>query len=397
MNDRYPEESSSPKASMYLLELAGEEAVFAGREAATIASDVAVLAPGLAVAGELDDERVRGLAYTRWASAALGWSGATVRDARRLLEAASIEREGTVAVRARDVRGRTGVDTRRAERDLGAVLAGAGFGIDLDAPDHELRAVFAAPAERPSSDDGGRFPESIIEAMASSEVVGERPDGTNAGGENGAREGSGAQGTEGICVLGWLVAESVRDFGERAPTEKPFFQPGSMEPLLARAIANIASAGPGRTIVDPMCGTGGLLVEAGLVGSRVIGIDAQRKMTGGARTNLEHYLGGRDDGRHGGGFAALQGDATRLPLRDDAADGVCFDVPYGRQSRIADDPDSLVSGALAEARRLAPRAVIVGDRPWTEAAREAGWEIESTFQRRVHRSLTRHIAVLDGA
>jgi tRNA (guanine10-N2)-dimethyltransferase len=39
--------------------------------------------------------------------------------------------------------------------------------------------------------------------------------------------------------------------------------------------------------------------------------------------------------------------------------------------------------------------VIVGDRPWIEAAREADWTVESTFERRVHRSLTRHIAVLE--
>lgn len=56
-----------------------------------------------------------------------------------------------------------------------------------------------------------------------------------------------------VCALGWLAAESVRDFGTRAPTDKPFFQPGSMDPLLARAVANVAGARSGATILDPMC------------------------------------------------------------------------------------------------------------------------------------------------
>jgi tRNA (guanine10-N2)-dimethyltransferase len=54
-----------------------------------------------------------------------------------------------------------------------------------------------------------------------------------------------------------------------------------------------------------------------------------------------------------------------------------------------------VGGALAEANRLAPRAVVVADRDWRGAAREADWTVESAFERRVHRSLTRHVLVLD--
>ena len=404
---------SSHEEGLYLLEFAGEDDAFARREAAAVASEVAPLAPGLALADGLDERAVRRLAYTRRANDLLRRADATVESARTLLASASIDREGTVAVRARDVRGRAGVDTPRVERELGAVLVERGFDIDLDAPDHELRAVFAVAVDPPakegtkSASAGGEPREKRRTADADGQTVGNEE--------------------SGICMLGWLAAESVRDFGERAPTKKPFFQPGSMDPLLARAITNIAGAGPGRTIVDPMCGTGGLLVEAGLAGSRVVGIDAQAKMVDGARKNLAHYLGGSDltgsepdengdanpdgeggddsdggsgvnetDGR-GSEFAVLHGDGTRLPLRESVADGVCVDVPYGRQSKIAGDLDSLVAGALVEARRLAPRAVIVGDRPWIEAAREAGWVVESTFERRVHRSLTRHIAVFEPA
>jgi tRNA (guanine10-N2)-dimethyltransferase len=86
----------------------------------------------------------------------------------------------------------------------------------------------------------------------------------------------------------------------------------------------------------------------------------------------------------------------RLPLADDTVDGVVFDAPYGRQSKIDTHRlEDLVSGALAEAHRVAPRAVVIADRSWAAEARAAGWELEASFERRVHQSLTRYVMVLE--
>jgi tRNA (guanine10-N2)-dimethyltransferase len=71
------------------------------------------------------------------------------------------------------------------------------------------------------------------------------------------------------------------------------------------------------------------------------------------------------------------------------------DVPYGRQSKVATHTlTDLVSGALAEAARVAPRAVVVADQSWADETEEAGWTVEARFERRVHGSLTRHVHVL---
>ncbi len=326
--------------TVYALELGGEDDQFAAAEAASAATGVEVVAPGLATATAITD-RVETLAYTHRASELVGRTDASLASARALLDAAGIDREGTVAVRARDVRETAGIDTQRAERELGGVLTDRGFAVDLGDPDHELRALFS----------------------------------------------------EETCLLGWLDAESVRDFGTRKPTDRPFFQPGGMDPLLARALVNLAGARPGATVLDPMCGTGGVLIEAGLVGASVLGADAQRKMARGAAENLSHYFAA--DERATGDWATLQGDATHLPLADDSVDAVVFDAPYGRQSKIANlELDDLVAGALAEARRVADRAVVVGDRSWAEEARDVGWTVEDEFERRVHRSLVRHVVVL---
>ncbi|WP_439028760.1 methyltransferase domain-containing protein [Haloarchaeobius sp. DT45] len=349
---------------MYLLELGGEDDAFAAREAANAATGIDRIGVGLATAGSVAPDRVRGLAYTHRVSELVGRTDADIDSAVTLLDAAGIDREGSVAVRARDVRGATGISTSDAERALGQVLVDRGFTVDLDDPDHELRAVFA-PLEEPDDE--------------------QPPD-----------DAEPAAGEAGVCALGWLEVESVRDFGDRMPTDKPFFQPGSMDPLLARAVVNIAGAAPGQRLLDPMCGTGGVLVEAGLVGADVVGTDAQEKMVRGATENLSHFLDTPTSAiGDPGEWHVCRGDATRLPLRDDAVDAVVFDAPYGRQSKIETHAlDDLVAGALTEARRVADRCVVVADRSWVTQARDAGWTVQETFERRVHRSLTRYVVVL---
>lgn len=326
---------------MYGLEFVGDEDRFAALEAGVAAAGVERVAPGLAVADAVDPDRLAGLAYTRRALDLLGRTDADPRSARAVVEAASIEREGTVAVRARVLRDGDGVSTSAVERECGSALVARGFDVDLDDPDHTLRVLFAGDT----------------------------------------------------CLVGWVVAESVRDFSTRRPTDRPFFQPGSMAPMDARAYANLAGAGPGARILDPMCGTGGVLIEAGLVGSDVVGNDTQAKMARGARENLTRYLGDSEVDR-----AVIRGDATALAVRDDAVDGVVFDAPYGRQSKIARHSlDDLVGDALAEAARVAPGGVLIADRSWREAAVDAGWRVTDSFERRVHRSLVRHVHVLERA
>jgi tRNA (guanine10-N2)-dimethyltransferase len=339
---------------VYVLEFAGQDDAFAACEAERAATGVEVVGAGLATARAVSD-RVGGLALTRRTSELLGTTDPSVQSAAALLRASSVDRTGSVAVRAVDVRATTGVDTQRAERELGDVLVDRGLRVDLDDPDHELRALFAGPPE--SDGEAGDY------------------------GKNGDSGGS--------CALGWLTHAAERAFGDREPGDRPFVQPGSMDPLLARALVNIAGARPGAVLLDPMCGTGGLLLEGALVGARVVGVDAQAKMADGTRRNLRELAPGAS-------VAVCRGDATRLPVATDAVDAAVVDVPYGRQSKVeADSISTLVGDALGELRRVAPRAVVVGDRSWAAAARDVGWAVERSFERRVHRSLVRHVLVLE--
>jgi len=352
---------------VYWLELAGEADAFAAAEAATAAAGVRVVAPGVASASSIGST-VDALAYTRRVCTAIGRTDADVDAAVAALEAAPLSRTGTVAVRARNVRNSTAVSTTAAERALGRTLVDRGFDVDLEAPDHVLRALF---------------------------VAGSRVEHDSVDGADGGRTS--------LCTLGWVTHEPSRTFAPD-PTDRPFFQPGSMAPADARAYVNLAGAAPGRTVLDPMCGTGGLPIEAGLVGADIVACDAQQKMVAGTRENLHACLDTSDrrtTARQAGPtptWHVLRGDATALPVDDDAVDGVVFDAPYGRQSKIArHELADLVAGALEESARVASRAVVVADRDWRGLARGAGWIVEASFDRRVHRSLTRRVLVLTRA
>ena len=358
--DRHADSDSRASSTLYVLELAGQDDAFAALEARSAAEDVSLLGPGLATASALS-ERVPTLALTHRASELVGTGAATAADARAILETESIDRTGSVAVRAVDVRGSTAVDTQAVERSLGELLVERGLSVDLDTPDHELRVLFADSAGDADGDTAGS-----------------------------------------VCAVGWLSIETVRDFGDRQPTDRPFFQPGSMDPIEARTLANVAGARPGGTILDPFCGTGGMVLESALLGARVLGGDVQAKMVRGSRRNLSHGVDGPgrpDDDRYPapGRWDLYRGDAAQLPVAADGVTAVCFDAPYGRQSPISGDLEELIAATLAESARVADRAVVVADRSWDAIARAAGWTVTAHFERRVHRSLTRHVHVLSGA
>lgn len=323
---------------MYCLEFAGEDDTFAAAEAAAAADNITVLAPGLATATDITPARIQTLAFTHRVSVCLGQTTGGLDAAVALLEDVAIDRSGSVAVRARDIRGTADIETQAAEQALGEALVDHGFTVDLETPDHELRALFS----------------------------------------------------DSTIILGWLVTTSIRDYGSRQPTKRPFFQPGAMSPLLARALVNLALPHPTveeDIIVDPMCGTGGTLIEAGLIGATPLGLDAQPKMVTGTRENLRTYL---DDLP-----TVLRGDATALPLNADCATAVVADIPYGRQSKIArHEPTELITGTLQEANRIATRAVVVAATPLTDEVAATDWTLETRYKRRVHRSLDRHIHVL---
>lgn len=193
--------------------------------------------------------------------------------------------------------------------------------------------------------------------------------------------------TSGQAILGVEVARPDRhSFQQRRPHLKPFFYPGVLMPRMARALVNLSQAVPGERLLDPFAGTGGILVEACLMGIHGIGLDVQRKMVQGSRDNLA----GLD-------CSIFLGDAKRLPFKDAALETAVLDTPYGRSALIrARSKEALLEESLAELQRvLKPgrRMVVMADEPIEPQIEACGFRILEKHTDRVHRSLTRFIFV----
>ncbi|HMK46586.1 MAG TPA: THUMP domain-containing protein [Methanocella sp.] len=197
--------------------------------------------------------------------------------------------------------------------------------------------------------------------------------------------------TEDVCIFGKLMAQVNRhQFEERAPLKKPFFLPGVLMPRISRAIVNMTCINEG-WVLDPFSGTGGTLVEAGLIGPevRVVGCDIQKKMVYGVRKNLRHYVASYD---------VIWQDSLRMGIRDGSVDAIITDFPYGQSTPIAAaSVDIFYSGALKEMYRIlkpSHRAVIVSKEPMEKLLIDAGFTVIETHRQRIHKSLTRNFAVV---
>jgi tRNA (guanine10-N2)-dimethyltransferase len=198
--------------------------------------------------------------------------------------------------------------------------------------------------------------------------------------------------TDSRFIFGLKTAEIIpKPFSERRPRRRPVFHPTAMPAKLARAMVNLAQPQKGDLVLDPFCGTGGMLVEAGLIGCRVLGFDAKPHMLRGGLKNILHY-GIKPEG-------VAIADARYPPVT--RADCIVTDPPYGRSAStlgtstrlIVEDFLSAVGDIVPRGRRIcmaAPKTVKIED-----AGEEAGFKhIESHFVY-VHRSLTREIAVFE--
>ncbi len=126
---------------------------------------------------------------------------------------------------------------------------------------------------------------------------------------------------DGKVIVGQRIGKiSKKHFFNLKPHKRPFFYPGSMSPKLARCMVNLTQITEGQTLLDPFCGTGGILIEAGIIGARVIGTDIDYKMVKGTKENLEHC--GISD------YQVFREDARKLELPS-KVDSIVTDPPYG--------------------------------------------------------------------
>jgi tRNA (guanine10-N2)-dimethyltransferase len=196
--------------------------------------------------------------------------------------------------------------------------------------------------------------------------------------------------TEGVCIFGKLIKSIDRaQYDERAPLKKPFFLPGVLMPRISRAAVNISRIKEG-WFLDPFSGTGGTLVEAGLINDKikVAGCDIQKKMSYGTRKNLRHYKAN---------YYVIRQDSLKMGIKDNSVDAIVTDFPYGQSTPIAAASlEAFYIGALKEMYRVLKYGhytVVVCKEPMEKLLKEAGFKVIEVHTQRIHKSLTRHVTL----
>lgn len=193
-------------------------------------------------------------------------------------------------------------------------------------------------------------------------------------------------------VFGLVLAEiPAKPFVDRRPRKKIFFHPSAMQAKLSRCMVNLTEAKKGDVLLDPFCGTGGMLTEAALIGCRIIGLDIQRRMIKGTKNNMQQFNTEAE--------GLVLGDVRELPIHK--ADSVATDPPYGRSTvtmkrstnQLLAEMFEALSNVLAKKHRIcvaAPKTCEIGS-----LGESLGYRHLESHLVYVHRSLTREIAVFE--
>ena len=193
-------------------------------------------------------------------------------------------------------------------------------------------------------------------------------------------------------IFGLKLAEILpKPFVERRPRRKPFFHPSAMSAKLTRCMVNLAKPKTGELLLDPFCGTGSTLIEAALIGCRVLGLDIKHRMVRGSLKNLAYFNIEPE--------SVILADAKNPPITK--VDCVVTDPPYGRSAttlrrttkQIVEEVLMAANSMLHKGRRIciaAPKTLNIG-----RVGAALGYRHLGSHFVYVHRSLTREIAVFE--
>ena len=151
-------------------------------------------------------------------------------------------------------------------------------------------------------------------------------------------------------LVGELFVAGIRltDITQRQRAYKRVSLPASLKPTIAAAMALVSRPRADDTVLDPMCGTGTLLIERAEAGRyrQLLGGDLEPEAVAAARENI---------GRRYQPIELRQWDARHLPLADDSVSAVISNPPFGRQVGSPKAVRELYPALLGEwARVLVP-------------------------------------------
>lgn len=147
-----------------------------------------------------------------------------------------------------------------------------------------------------------------------------------------------------------LVGLRLSDRTMRHRYEKKVELPASLRPSVAAAMVYLTDPKPDDIFLDPMCGSGTILLERRFAGPyrRLLGGDILPDRVEATQKNLG-LLGKRAESRP---ITVRQWDARNLPLETAAIDKVATNLPFGKQIASREAVKALYPAFLAEMARV---------------------------------------------
>ncbi len=170
-----------------------------------------------------------------------------------------------------------------------------------------------------------------------------------------------------------------KNFEVRKAKNFPISYPITMHPRFIRAMINLARVKKGDRIIDPFCGIGTVLIEAGLMDMIPFGSDLSEKMIKASEINLNKF---------GINAKLKRCDIGEIEGKYDA---VVTDPPYGRSSStMGENLKNLYERAFKKFSEISDKVSVV--LPNEEGIRTGKKYFEhfEFYPQRVHKSLTRY-------
>jgi tRNA (guanine10-N2)-dimethyltransferase len=190
--------------------------------------------------------------------------------------------------------------------------------------------------------------------------------------------------------IGVVLAKIKRNaFEKRKVQNRPYFSPVSLHPRLARALVNLSRVKAGERLLDPFCGTGGVLMEASLIGAKAMGSDIDSKMVEGCKENLEKFKIDNAEVFHAdiGGISEVFSQV----------DAIATDPPYGKSATTnKEGVKSLYERSFLSFSDVLKKegylSIVLPDEELIKMGK-GNFHLIENHPFRVHRSLTRNFCV----
>ncbi|MFC2135817.1 methyltransferase domain-containing protein [Bacteroidota bacterium] len=182
-----------------------------------------------------------------------------------------------------------------------------------------------------------------------------------------------------VCLQVW---ENNEKFEDRKAHLRPFNHPTSLHPRLARCLVNLVNS---KHVLDPFCGSAGILIEAGLIGLNITGFDLDDIMLKRAKENLTEQKINN--------FQLIHQDALKIKKKYES---IVTDLPYGKNSKVS-DLEKTYSDFLKNSFSKTNKMVVVFPNSVNakKLISKSKWKVENIFSYYIHKSMTKEIFLLE--